>query len=160
MSRPRVSALRPLHLRVRRKGCTPAGWITECRRTTGSRKGRPTLRIGERHTSGARKGTAEIAKAILPIDFCSHRRFNHGRMRKRAYARHGSGWGKNPFGHLNRRTSEDCRIIGRMEIEADEGLHSPILSVPANAVSAFFRSEASAKLENARAQVRMSGCLA
>ena len=35
--------------------------------------GSPTLRIGERHASGARKGEAEIAKAILPIDFCSHR---------------------------------------------------------------------------------------
>ena len=36
---------------------------------------RPTLRIGERHTSGAGRGEEEIAKAILPIDICSHRRF-------------------------------------------------------------------------------------
>ena len=35
---------------------------------------RPTLRIGERHTSGAGRGEEEIAKAILPIDICSHRR--------------------------------------------------------------------------------------
>ena len=34
---------------------------------------RPTLRIGERHASGFGAREAEIAKAILPIDFCSHR---------------------------------------------------------------------------------------
>ena len=34
---------------------------------------RPTLRIGERHTSGIGAREAEIAKATLPIDFCSHR---------------------------------------------------------------------------------------
>lgn len=38
-------------------------------------KSRSSLRIGERHTSGIGRRKAEIAKAILPIDFCSHRRF-------------------------------------------------------------------------------------
>src|SRR5574344_2034166 len=37
-------------------------------------KSRSSLRIGERHTSGIGRRKAEIAKAILPIDFCSHRR--------------------------------------------------------------------------------------
>ena len=36
-------------------------------------KGRPILRIGERHTSGIGTKEAEIAKAILSIDICSHR---------------------------------------------------------------------------------------
>ena len=34
---------------------------------------RPTLRIGERLTSGIGTREEEIAKAILPIDICSHR---------------------------------------------------------------------------------------
>ncbi len=37
-------------------------------------KGRPILRIGERHISGIGTREAEIAKAILSIDICSHRR--------------------------------------------------------------------------------------
>ncbi|MBR2939740.1 MAG: hypothetical protein IKC14_00355, partial [Kiritimatiellae bacterium] len=37
-------------------------------------KSRSSLRIGERHTSCIGRRKAEIAKAILPIDFCSHRR--------------------------------------------------------------------------------------
>ena len=36
---------------------------------------RPTLRIGERLISGVGTWEEEIAKAILPIDICSHRRF-------------------------------------------------------------------------------------
>ena len=44
-------------------------------------KSRSSLRIGERHTSGIGRRKAEIAKAILPIDFCSHRRARAGHRR-------------------------------------------------------------------------------
>ena len=43
---------------------------------------RPTLRTGKRHTSGIGAREAEIAKATLPIGFCSHRGRKDYRGRK------------------------------------------------------------------------------
>ncbi len=73
MSRPRASAVCNGAPRVRFAVSTPAGWIIKCRRTTSADSGEPTLRIGARLKSSNRNRMSRIAKAIRPIDNCSHR---------------------------------------------------------------------------------------